>query len=122
LFRLYKRDFLGATDDGNFSAPNIQKAYYTTPQRNQIAVIFQKGQLLKWPENVNGLKMVDFFISMGQTGISNHGLFTKMLSYLIYLTLTLLQQLIIYPLLSIKETLISVCWSVHHQSTRYASA
>ncbi|MDI9874404.1 sialate O-acetylesterase [Flectobacillus rivi] len=68
LFRLYKRDFLGATDDGNFSAPNIQKAYYTTPQRNQIAVVFQKGQLLKWPENVNGLKMVDFLYLNGTNG------------------------------------------------------
>lgn len=68
LFRLFKRDILGATDDGNFSAPNIQKAYYTTPQRNQIAVVFQKGQLLKWPENVNGLKMVDFLYLNGTNG------------------------------------------------------
>ena len=68
LFRLYKRDVLGAMDDGNFSAPNIQKAYYTTPQRNQIAVIFQKGQLLKWPENVNGLNMIDFFYLNGTNG------------------------------------------------------
>jgi hypothetical protein len=98
------KEILGAIDDGNFSAPNIQKAYYTTPQRNQIAVIFQKGQLLKWPENFNGLNMVDFFISMGQTGTSNHGLSTKMLSCLIYSILILQTLLIIYLQLSIKET------------------
>jgi hypothetical protein len=77
LFRLYARDFLGAMDDGNFSAPNIQNAYYTTPQKNQIALIFQKGQSLKWPENYNGQNIKDFFYLNGINGYVKSGAIYK---------------------------------------------
>lgn len=68
LFRLMSRDIFGAVDDGNFSAPNIQKAYYTTPERNQIALFFQKGQQLTWPEAFSGSQIKDYFYLSGNNG------------------------------------------------------
>jgi hypothetical protein len=40
IFPLLARDFYGSTDTIGIASPNIEKAFYTTPQNNEIALVF----------------------------------------------------------------------------------
>ncbi|WP_247237180.1 T9SS type A sorting domain-containing protein [Telluribacter sp. SYSU D00476] len=39
----------GAPNDPNWRSPNIQKAYYSSPERNEITLLFDEGQEMRWP-------------------------------------------------------------------------
>lgn len=56
LFRLFARDFLGATDTVDIGSPNIRAALFTTPESNQIALVFSNAQhgLLVTPDATIG--------------------------------------------------------------------
>lgn len=40
IFRLIARDFYGSTDTNNISSPTIRKAYYTSKEKTEIALVF----------------------------------------------------------------------------------
>lgn len=44
LFRLFSRDFLGSTDTVDIGSPNIRAAFFTTPESNQLALVFSNAQ------------------------------------------------------------------------------
>ncbi|CCG99722.1 protein of unknown function DUF303 acetylesterase putative [Fibrella aestuarina BUZ 2] len=49
VFRLVARDFYGSTDTVQIISPDIKKAYYTSPARNELVMQFDEGQQLRWP-------------------------------------------------------------------------
>ncbi|MCY7349570.1 MAG: T9SS type A sorting domain-containing protein [Cytophagaceae bacterium] len=48
VFRLVGRDFYGSTDTLQITSPNLVKAFFTTPERKEIRLIFGVGQSLRW--------------------------------------------------------------------------
>lgn len=75
--RLIGRDFYNSTDTDNIDAPNIQKAFFTNPERTQIALIFQDNQVLKWPEVYRDAQMKDFFYLNNNSGWIQNGFVQK---------------------------------------------
>jgi len=49
LFRLVARDLYGAVDTSNVASPNIQKIFYSNPQQTEITLVFEPGQVMRWP-------------------------------------------------------------------------
>ncbi|MBC7892644.1 MAG: hypothetical protein H7Y12_10555 [Sphingobacteriaceae bacterium] len=77
LAKLVARDFYGATDTLQIDSPNLRKAFYTGPQRREIRLIFEPGQVLRWPADttVRGStrRLVDFIYLDGRAGRVNRG-------------------------------------------------
>lgn len=48
LFRLVARDFYGSADSSNIRSPNLRRAYYRTPVRDEITLEFEPGQDMRW--------------------------------------------------------------------------
>lgn len=49
LFRLVARDFYRSTDLNQINSPTLRKAFYTSPRRDAIRLVFDEGQALRWP-------------------------------------------------------------------------
>ncbi|MEY4541225.1 MAG: hypothetical protein RLZZ306_2982 [Bacteroidota bacterium] len=47
-FNRIERDFYGVKSTINISSPSIKKAFYTSPQKNEIALVFDEGQEMVW--------------------------------------------------------------------------
>lgn len=48
IFRRIERDYLGVKFNTNVSSPNIRKIFYTSAPKNELALVFDKGQEMLW--------------------------------------------------------------------------
>ncbi|NIJ55966.1 sialate O-acetylesterase [Dyadobacter arcticus] len=63
FFRFLDPMFYRSTDTSNVACPDIQKVFYATDKKDEITLLFEKGQNLVWPkdtlvEDVNGTKFL----------------------------------------------------------------
>lgn len=49
LFQFLAPRYYGETDSTDVSCPDIKRAFYSSPQKNEITLVFDEGQNLKWP-------------------------------------------------------------------------
>ncbi len=49
VYRLIARDFYASVDTSNTPSPNLQRLYYSTPQKDEITLEFDPGQIIEWP-------------------------------------------------------------------------
>lgn len=82
LFRLVARDFYRSTDLVQINSPTLRKAFYTSPQRDAIRLVFDEGQVLRWPADSTlrtamgrsyTRRMVDFVYLDGRSGNVQRG-------------------------------------------------
>lgn len=73
IFRLVARDFYYDSDVNNIDPPNVSRAYYTSPSRDEINVVLRNRNAgVRWPAdtmvNQTTQKMVDYFYLDDLTG------------------------------------------------------
>ena len=77
-----ERDFYGVKPTTNISSPNIRKAFYTSFQKNEIALVFDEGQEMVWKSDTilqsnDGLNMTQsasqFFFIDKKSGLIASG-------------------------------------------------
>ncbi|GAB3178176.1 T9SS type A sorting domain-containing protein [Telluribacter humicola] len=51
IFNFISSIVYGTPDDPNRKSPNIQKAYYSSPEKNEITLLFDEGQDMRWPSD-----------------------------------------------------------------------
>ena len=82
LFRLVARDFYRSTDLNQINSPTLRKAFYISPQRDAIRLVFDEGQALRWPADSSlrtpagrayTRRMVDFVYLDGKRGNVQRG-------------------------------------------------
>jgi hypothetical protein len=57
----------------DISPPNIKSAYYTTPLKNEIAMVFNNSSISSWPADTLGQRMKDYFYVDGYYGYVSSG-------------------------------------------------
>lgn len=71
LAPLILRDLYGSTDTAGIDAPDVQCAYYATPEQREIVVRF--SQPVVWPADSLGVSMKDYFYPDTTTGLVDSG-------------------------------------------------
>jgi hypothetical protein len=86
--RLISRDFYGLTDTLNIDSPNLKKAFFKTPEKNELVLVFDDFQDLVYPEpihpNANLTLTLEQFFQMDGWGSVKSG---KAENNRVYLTL-----------------------------------
>jgi hypothetical protein len=70
--RLAGRDFYSSNVPG-IDAPNLQQAYFSTPARDEITLVFDAGQRMRWNEQQGRLLLKNFLYLDGQAGAVRTG-------------------------------------------------
>ncbi|MBV6478669.1 MAG: hypothetical protein HGGPFJEG_01424 [Ignavibacteria bacterium] len=65
--------FYEISDTAHSKPPNIRAAYYTTPVKNQIALLFENSVVQKWPNDTLGQSMKNYFYLNGSYGAVTSG-------------------------------------------------
>ncbi|MBX7043337.1 MAG: hypothetical protein K1X85_10595 [Ignavibacteria bacterium] len=73
VLRPFSYYFYGGTDTLNMRPPNIKAAFFTTPSKNEIAVLFSNSNAASWPADTLNQRMKDYFYLDGQTGKVQQG-------------------------------------------------
>ncbi|MGG7663659.1 sialate O-acetylesterase [Dyadobacter sp. BHUBP1] len=73
LSRLMLRDFYASADTINITSPNLKKAFYSSPEKKGLTLVFDEGQELKYPDPYKHpggqvLDLKDFFYLDHQAG------------------------------------------------------
>ncbi len=71
ISRLIERDFYGSTDTLDITPPNVQEAWYSTPERDEISIRFDSPVV--WAADTLGASMEDYFFLDGDWGIVDSG-------------------------------------------------
>lgn len=71
--RLIGRDFYGDPDRDNIDAPNLRQAYFSTAARDEITLLFNMGQQMRWTEQYGNLQLRQFLYLDGQAGSVQSG-------------------------------------------------
>ncbi len=67
-FRPLSRYYYGGTDTVNMRPPHVKAAFFISPAKNEIAVLFSNSSPASWPADTLNQKMRDYFYLDGQTG------------------------------------------------------
>lgn len=73
VFKYISEKFYTPVDTTGKIGPNIRTAYYTTPQKNEIALLFNNSTVSYWPSDSLGNSMKNYFYLNGQTGLISSG-------------------------------------------------
>lgn len=65
--------FYSVTDTAHCKPPNIRAAYYTSPSKNTIALLFENSVVQKWPNDTLGQSMKNYFYLNGAYGSVTSG-------------------------------------------------
>jgi len=71
IYRPAARDLYASTDTVAILPPNVQAAYYSTPARDEVVVLFD--QPVVWPADTLGAAMKDYFYLDGLSGSVDSG-------------------------------------------------
>jgi Carbohydrate esterase, sialic acid-specific acetylesterase len=61
LFRQLARDFYGSSDTIDIDPPTIRQAFYSTPQHDELRLVFDRATEVIWPDDTLGYKMEQAF-------------------------------------------------------------
>lgn len=73
VYRPLAKAFYSLSDTAGMKPPNVRVAYYTTPARDEIAVLFDNSSINSWPADTLGQSMKNYFFLDGATGKVNTG-------------------------------------------------
>ena len=71
VYPLLARDLHGAPDSAGFTPPDIESAFYSGGNREEIVLQFDQDVI--WPADTLGASMVDYFYLDGNSGIVDSG-------------------------------------------------
>ncbi len=73
IYKPFAKIFYSVTDTVNMYPPEIKAAYYTSSQKNEIALLFYKSNIARWPTDTLGQSMKNYFYLNGYTGYIQSG-------------------------------------------------
>lgn len=74
LYRQVAKSFYTVSDITDISPPNIKAAYYTSGDKNEIALIFNNSAIASWPADTLNRRMKDYFYLDGVFGNVSTGI------------------------------------------------
>lgn len=73
VYKPVAKNFYTISNVTDISPPNIKSVYYTTPLKNEIAVVFINSSVSSWPADTLGQRMKDYFYVDGYYGYVSSG-------------------------------------------------
>lgn len=73
-YKIVAKNFYSIANINDISPPNIKFAYYTTPAKNEIGLIFDNSNISSWPADTLAQKMRDYFYLNGSYGNVSTGI------------------------------------------------
>ena len=73
IYKPFAKVFYSVSDITNIYPPEIKAAFYTTPAKNEIALLFNKSNISRWPSDTLGESMKNYFYLNGLTGYIQSG-------------------------------------------------
>ncbi|HMQ69871.1 MAG TPA: sialate O-acetylesterase [Ignavibacteria bacterium] len=68
IYKPFAKIFYSVSDTVNIYPPEIRAAYYTSPEKNEIALLFNRSKISRWPSDTLGESMKNYFYLNGYTG------------------------------------------------------
>ncbi|MEO6695627.1 MAG: sialate O-acetylesterase [Ignavibacteria bacterium] len=68
IFKPVSKNFYTISDTVDIKPPNIKYAYYTTPTKNKISLMFENSRVAGWPSDTLGQNMKNYFYLNGFNG------------------------------------------------------